>query len=301
MPVSPKPPPLSEVYQRAWKSCVDLWPLFVLRFVFLVLNFGAMILCILLVFGSLILNLFKGLRGLGPNEVQDYIKNFDFSGFVHDPGWLVSAVGIFFLYFVWWMLLENLFSAGLYRRLWDHQKNGVGFRLGQFFADGIQYFLPMLGLCLLLIFSNLFILAFLLVAAIVLGILFKALGIIWLGILLMIPGFFFFMFLMLAIITIWYLANAYVMEGFGVFGSFKRGFLKCKENMGRVIWGLLVVWIGYFMVSFSSQVILGLFSHAPLIGLLFLFLEMCVNLSLAVLIWVFVPSLAVVFLLEPEA
>ncbi|HUO58882.1 MAG TPA: hypothetical protein VMV05_11965 [bacterium] len=293
--------PLGDIYQQAWESCSDLWPLFVLRFIFMLLNIGAMILCLILVFGSLILSLFKGLQDMRPNDVQDYFKNFDFSGFAHDPGWLVSAVGIFALYMIWWLLLENLFNAGLYRRLWDRQKNGADFNLRQFFVDGIQYFLPMLGLYLLLIFSFFFVMFCLFVGAIAFGILFKAMGIIWLGILLMIPGFFLFLLLMATLAATWYMANAYVMEGFGVMDSFRRAFLKCKENTGRVLWGILVVFIGYFILSFSFQLIMGLFSHVPLIGALFLLFEMFVNFVLAVMIWVFIPAVAVTFLLEKEA
>ena len=97
------------------------------------------------------------------------------------------------------------------------------------------------------------------------------------------------------------LAGAYLMEGKGVMHALRQAFQKCLEGYGRAVWGLLLVWVIYFVFSIAFQAVMNIFGLIPLIGVLFLLIQFIVNLFISVGIWVYMPALAVTFSLEKEA
>src|ERR1039457_5102781 len=137
-------PPLSDVYRKAWEACQALWPLGILRFVFVILNFGAILLCLFLVCWPFIKPLIDGFEQSGANFIPN--STLLFENYAQDLGWLAMAVGLILLFITWWGLLAALFDGAVYSQMREHQENGRLFSLGDFFKDGARYLMPMIGL-----------------------------------------------------------------------------------------------------------------------------------------------------------
>ncbi len=295
-------PTLSETYRHAWESCRALWPLFVIRFVFLILNFGAFVFCLFLGFWPIVAEIWNGFKDSGVESFESFIKSSDFTQYFTDMSWLLVAFGLFALYIIWWIFLSALFDGALYNRISEYQKNGTLFSLKDFFKDGLKYMFPMIGLEILwfFIFLGLTIAGFMavLIGALVL----KAIGIPWwVGLFFLIPGGFIAILVFLGLIACAIMAGAYLVDGHGITGSVKQSFLKCKENSGRALWGILLVWIIYFVFSMAFQQVLSAFMRIPLLGIVFLIVELVVSLALSLIFWVYLPALAVTFELEEKA
>ena len=295
-------PTLSEIYRRAWESCVALWPLFIVRFVFVVVNFGAIFLCLFLVCWPFIQTLWKVFKDSEGRNYADVIKGMDFTSFVPDVHWILMAVGMALLFIIWWVLLGALFDSGMYARLRGYQENEEPFSIRNYFLNGIQYMFPMIGLWIvwLVIFMAVLLAGFLLVLFLV--ILFKALSIPWwFGIILGIPGGFASVVVMIGLGAYASVAGAYLMEGKGVVSALGSSFRKCWEDYGRVVWGILLVWVIYIVFSIAFQTVMEILGHIPLLGVFFILIEFLANLVLSIAIWVFMPALAVAFSLEKES
>src|SRR5579859_5636536 len=65
MPARAKNASYSELYSEAWKVCVDLWPLWVARFLYLICNYGAFIVCVLFTFWPLVSQVLQNAQGGG--------------------------------------------------------------------------------------------------------------------------------------------------------------------------------------------------------------------------------------------
>ncbi len=291
-------PPLSDVYRKAWESCQALWPLFILRFVFVILNFGAILLCLFLVCWPFIKPLIDGFEQSGANFIPN--STLLFENYAQDLGWLAMAVGLILLFITWWGLLAALFDGAVYSQMREHQENGRLFSLGDFFKDGARYLMPMIGLQVLwsLLFFGVMMIGFL--GGILAALLLKILSMLWLGILLGIPLFFLAVVVMIGLAGWGILAGAYLMDRKGVMHAMRQGYQKCLEGHGRAIWGILLLWVIYFVFSIAFQVVMSIFGLIPLIGLLFIIAQWAGSLFLSVAIWVYMPALAVAFSLEKE-
>ena len=301
MPKQKTYPLLSDAYRKAWESCAALWPLFILRFVFLILNFGTLFFCLFLVCWPLLQALWKGFRETGGQNFSRYMQSMDWSGYMPDSGSILMAIGLALLYITWWSLLAALFDGAVYSRMREHQEKGSLFSLREFFKDGIRYLFPMIGLQVLwsLVFLGVVLMG--LLGGILAALLFHALSLVWLGILLAIPLFFVAIAVVIALAGFGLLAGAYLMEEKGIIFAMRQAFNKCLEGYGRVVWGILLVWVIYFVFSVAFQAVMNIFGLIPFIGFLFLLAQFGVNLFFSVAIWVYMPALAVVFSLEEEA
>jgi hypothetical protein len=291
--------PFSDIYREAWASCAALWPLFIARGILNLLYVGAILLCLLVTFAPFLKYLFDNLGDLEGSDYKRLFENFDFKPYVQDMNWWVLLGGVFFLYFTWLSLFEAFFDGASYRRYWDHQKNSAGFTWGDFFRDGLKFMLPMIGLQALFmgLFFGIIILPVFLIAFLC-GLLKGA------SLLLLIPVVLIgLVFLVPAIIGLvgWYiLSQAYLVAGNGVFESMKKAFGRCKERYGRVVWGIFLVGIIYFVVDLAVEGILGLFSNVPVIGIVFLVVKFLASMALSIVFSMYVPALGVTFLLERE-
>ncbi len=295
-------PPLSEIYRRAWESCLAQWPIFFIRFVFVMLNVGALLLCLFLVCWPLVQALWKGFKESGAGNFPAFLKGMDYSSVMPDPNWIFMAVGMGLLFITWWSLLDALLDGAVYASLRGLQEKGTAFSLTEFFKDGMRYMGPMIGLQMFW---------FLMVVGVILGGLFlilllalllKALSIPWwAGLILAIPGGFAAIMIFIGLAGFAIMGGAYLMEGQGVLQALRSSFNKCVQGYGRVVWGIFLVWLIYFIFSFAFQAVMGIFGNIPMIGVFFILLEFLVNLALSIGIWVFMPALAVAFSLEKEA
>src|SRR6185503_6519066 len=105
-------PELSETYRTAWESSVALWPLFILRFIYLFLNIAAFIICLCIGFWPLIQGLWSGFTESGMESFEGFAKSFNWASYFTDFHWIVIAVGLFVLFATWWTLIASLFNGG---------------------------------------------------------------------------------------------------------------------------------------------------------------------------------------------
>lgn len=295
-------PPLSEVYRTAWESCVALWPLFIVRLVFLVLNIGALVLCLFLACWPFIRGLMTSYRNSGESTVEKFIQNLnpaDLAQYFPDIQTILMAIGLGLLYITWWSFLAALFDGAVYSRLRDNQLNQSLFSLPEFFKDGLKYMMPMLGLQVAWFAIFMGVLFILFMVGLIAVVLLNVMNISPLFIFLPgIPAGFAALVLLVAIGGYGVVSGAYLVEDKGVLSALKRSFEKCVAGHGRVIWGILLVWVIYFVFSIAFQGVMTLFGAIPIIGLLFTAVEFIINIALSIAIWVYMPALAVVFSLE---
>ncbi len=292
---------LSESYRVAWESCVALWPILVLRFIYLILNAIAFIFCLFIGFWPLIQALWNGFKS-GPENFEGFARDFNWSGYFMDLHWVVIAVGLFLLFITWWSFLASLFDGAVYRQLSEHQKNGTDFSLPGFFKSGLRYMFSMMGvqLCWGLIFIGVSGAGGMI--ALIAAVLLKLLGLSWwIMILLSIPAALISILLCLYLGVSASITGAYLVNDHGIFDSIKSALIKCKENGGRVIWIFLLAFIIYFVFSLASSAVLSALAHIPWVGWVFSLIDLIVGLILGLGVSIYVPSLAVAFQLEEKA
>ena len=292
---------LSETYRRSWESCLALWPILIFRLVFVLLNLGAILLCFFLVCWPLVKTVWKAFRDSGNGNLPNFIQGMDFSSYIPDLRWILMAVGVGLIFITWWSLLDAFFDGAVYARLRDHQENGRFFSFSEFFKDGMRYMGPMIGLQMVwfLILMGILLVGVLLAlfAAVTMNV-FSIPWWVWL--LSGIPAGFIGLLLFIGMAAYGVLAGAYLMEGKGVLNALKKSFHKCLQGYGRAVWSFFLVWVIYFVFSIAFQAVMGIFGHIPLLGFIFIIFEFLVDLTLSIVIWVFMPALAVTFSLEEE-
>jgi hypothetical protein len=279
-----------------------MWPLFFVRLVFLILNFGALLFCLFLTCWPLVMALAKAWKDTGGGrDFQQYIQGMDWTSFFPDLHFILMTIVLGLLYITWWSLLAAMFDGAAYARMREYQKENNPYSLAEFFKDGVRYMFPMVGLqaCWFLIFMAVFLGIILLV--ILLAVIGHLLSIPWwIGLLLGLPGGVAFVLLMLAFMTYGVMGGAYLVEGKGIFHSLKAAYEKTKQNYGRVIWAFLLLWVIYIVFTTAFQSVMNIFGTMRWIGFLFLLAEMAVSTVLSIAIWIYMPALAVAFSLEEE-
>lgn len=295
-------PTLSDAYRKAWEACWAMWPLFFVRLVYLILNFGALLFCLFLTCWPLVMGLTKAWKDTGGGrDFQQYVQGMDWSNFFPDLHYILMAAMLGMLYIIWWVLLAAIFDGAVYSRMRQYQKEGDPYSLIDFFRDGIRFMLPMIGLvvCWFLIFLAIF------VGIMILTVLFGVIGHLlsipaWVGLLLLFPGFVIFVLVLMGLAGWATLGGAYLVKGKGVFYALKASFDKTKQNYGRVIWAFLLLGIIYVVFSVAFQSVMDVFDKMPWIGFLFLLTKFGVSIFLSIMIWIYMPALAVAFSLEDD-
>ncbi len=233
-------PTLSEIYRRAWESCLALWPLFIVRFVFVVVNFGAIFLCLFLVCWPFIQTLWKVFKDSEGGNFANVLKEADFSSFTPDAHWIFYGGGHVPSFH---HLVEPLGSPLRWRGL--RPASGPTGKREYFFISRVFQGRPKVygphdrpSDVLFLILMGLLLAGGLFTVLIV--VFFKALSISpWFGLLLAVPGGFASFALLLWLAGFAVMGGAYLMEDEGVLSALQKAFHKCLEGYARVVLGLL--------------------------------------------------------------
>src|ERR1700677_3839322 len=138
--------PLSELYQTAFNSCVAVWPILVIRLVYLFLCLMFFLSGVLICFMPLFKNVYDHWNDLGEGNVKSFMNEIDWMSYFGDfhnliMAALLNAIGITLGGFFW-----AFFYGAVYSELNRNQKTGQIFSLKSFFERGIQKMIPMVGL-----------------------------------------------------------------------------------------------------------------------------------------------------------
>ncbi len=295
--------PLFDIYPWVWKSCLNLWPLFWVQFLFLILQYVTLFLCLALIFGPFAeRNMDKIAEGLSHPQDYDWIPVLsDWVSTASDPTWIAITVGLVVLYLTWWCLLSALSDGGVFRTFWDYFQKGQPFTWGLFFREAFQWMIPMLWLQLYLSFWALG--AFLIwgmMALIVVGLLalaaFKTLWVILAALFLGLPSILFWLVFSLGFAVFSFLSKAFLTKGLQAKQAVREAFQKFKEDRWRVGLGLLVAFLTYIGVSIALRVVLKVLSLVPVLGPGFSLLDMLSGIALTLLMMVYLSGLSVAYL-----
>ncbi|MGH7739371.1 MAG: hypothetical protein ACREL1_04420 [bacterium] len=291
--------PWPELYSRAWKVCVELWPLWVARFLYLVVNYGTFLICLLLSCWPLVSEVMKDFQQGGQLSPSDYqTLMLEFMNRFKDFGFLGAVIGVFLLYMVWWTVISAWFNGGLYARLTAWVERDEVFSWSAFTREGFYHLTPMillqalLGIALLLIVGSLLILGLfggIALTFIHLPMIVKILFVIPL----IVAGLAFLVFL-LGYQAFCLVAQACLMECGNASAAFQKGLERCRANRWRAVWVLvifiLLVSVGLILMTFFLKA-LGMI---PVVGILFTLASFVLRFFFYMTTDVFFPALAVV-------
>ena len=301
-------PSFFDVYAMAWQDCRKVWPLFLVHFLFLVLQYAALFLCLALLFGPFLARNIGGLlQGLKDPKTHDWSAvTGDWLNMVSDPTWWVILLVVIFLYTTWWCLLGALEDGGVYGTFWDQAREGRPFSFGRFFEWGFKMMLPMLWLQFYLGLLYLLVLVFWAILGLMvvgfLALLGFPLGLsIGLGILIGAPCLLFWVLFTLGFGVFIYLTKAFLTLGLSAREAVRTAFSKFKADSWRVGTGLAVALVLYIAATMAIRFVLMVLGMIPLLGILFQILDMFVAMALALFIVVYLSGLSVTYLKDEEA
>jgi hypothetical protein len=285
-------------YQRAWEVSVELWPLWVGRLFYILLNYGAFLVCLMLTCWPLVSQVYQAIQGgssLSSADTQSLIVDF-FSRF-KDFGFLTAVVGIFLFYLIWWTVISAWFNGGLYGRLTAFVQDATPFSWSAFVRDGFYHLIPMillqglLGTVLLLILGVAAILLILGWGLVTIFHSFAVLGVVML--LLSIAALILGLPFLIAYQIFAVCAQAALMEDGQVAPAFRAGYDYCLANKGMILkkMGLMTLglWAAFLVFSFFFWIL----ELIPLLGIIFVLINGLVRLAFYVITDVYFPALAV--------
>jgi hypothetical protein len=285
-------------YGAAWKVSLELWPLWVGRFLYILLNYGAFIVCLLLTCWPLISQVYQAIKGGGQLNASDAQSLFmDFFQRFRDFGFLGAVLGVFLFYLIWWTVISAWFNGGLYGRLTAFVQGATPFSWSAFVRDGFYHLIPMillqglLGTALLLILgvvSVLLVLGWALVAvfhsSVILLVVLSFLSIA--ALILSLP-------FLIAYQIFSVCAQAALMEDGQVTLAFRAGYDYCLANKGAILkkMGLMTLglWTAFLLFSFFFWIL----ELIPFLGIIFVLINAVVRLAFYVVTDVYFPALAV--------
>jgi hypothetical protein len=297
--VKAAPAPYFTDYEQAWKVCAELWPLLVGRFIYILLNYGAFFLCLLLTCWPVISGLYQAAQGgsrLGSSDYQSLFMDF-FERF-KDLGFLGAVFGVFFFYLIWWTVISAWFNGGLYGRLTAFVEQKKRFTWSAFIQDGFYHLIPMvllqglLGTVFLLIGGLVFVIGFLGVMVYLAFFHSSALLLVLLAILLVLVTVVFVLFL-LSYQVFSICAQASLMEDGRVGAAFKDGYEYCLENRGRILKVMAVMMVGLWAAFLLFLLVFWVLELIPILGIIFLLISLVVRLAFYIMTDVYFPALAV--------
>jgi hypothetical protein len=300
-------PSFFEVYGLAGRQCLKVWPLFLMKFLFMILQYVTFFLCLALLFGPFIArNMGHLMEGLKDPKNYDWSSVAgDWVGMLSDGSWWFILVAVILLYATWWGLLAALEDGGVYGTFWDLAQEGRLFSFGRFFERGFKLLLPMLwlqlylGLWVLLVVGIWGLIAMIAVGFLALFGFPFGLGIA-LGILLGGPCLLFWILFGLGFGVFSYLCKAYVSQGMTAGESVRTSFKKFRAQGWRVGLGMLVALILYIAITISIRMVFMILGMIPILGILFQILDMFIAMTLALFIMIFLSGLSVTYLQDEE-
>ena len=295
--------PLFDVYSWVGNSCLALWPLFFVKFLFLILQYATLFICLGLLFGPFITR-----NGPRIAEGLEHPKDFDWTPMLSDwvatltdPGWIGICIAVVLLYITWWCLLSGLEDGGVFGTFQGYFRDGTRFTWRAFFENAFRFVFPMVWLQFYL---SLWFLgaafAWALVALVAVGLLALtgfnlAVGIAT-AVVLGVPFVIFWILFCLGFVVFAYLCKAFLIQGESPVKAMVKAYSKFKADGWRVGIGLSVAFITYIAVCLGLKMVFGLLSLVPLVGLLFSLLDMLTGCALAIFIMVYLSGLSVAYL-----
>jgi hypothetical protein len=298
-------PPLYDIYSDVAKTCLALWPLFLVKLGFTILQYVSLVFCVILLFGA-----FLGKHGARILEGYDQPDSFDWSDIASDwvtlltdPGWIAAAVGIVLLYLTWWFLLAAVCDGGVFRAFWNRAESGAELSLENFFKDGLRFLVPMIWLQCWLGLIGFGVLAALgLVAGLVTGLLalidFNIVAVVLCSLFLGLPLLLLCVAFAFAFGAFGFICKAYLTRGMAAGDSVKAAYRKFIENRFRVGIGMVVAFLTYVAAAVGWDVATGVLALIPFIGFLFSLAGFLGGMALALFIALYLPALAVAYLAE---
>lgn len=294
------PVELSELYHRAWDACTELWPLFLIRIGFLFVNFFLIALCLFIGFWPLVQALMAHAGELSGGNARAFFQSFDWMSYFTDWGSLGLMALVVALYVTAVSFFLAFFDGALYSQMNRFQKNGEGFSIKIFFADGLRYTLPMMGLQVAWILVFLVLLLGIFLTGMLGALIFNFLPW-WIGTLLAVPagvvGFLVFMGLM----TAGLLAGAYLVDGHGIWESVGGSIGQVWRDKGHTLWAILLIIAVTCVFYVAFNVVFTGLSFIPFFGFLFILVKVAVNSVLTIGFSIYAASLAVTLQLEAKA
>ncbi len=297
------PSSVFDAYPWVWKSCLTLWPLFLVQFLFLVLQYATFFLCLAVLFGPFIThNIDQIAEGLKHPQGYDWtpiVSNWVSTA--TDPTWIAIAFGLVLLYVTWWCLLSAMSDGGVFRTFWDYFENGKTFDWGNFFKSAFHWMIPMLWLQF---FLSLWFLGVFLVWLTLVGVVAALLAltgasagvIIVVAVVLGIPSLLLWIPFGMGFTVFSFLSKAYLTKGRTAQEAIREAFHKFKADNWQVGLGLLVAFLIYVGVSVFLRMALQVMSMIPILGVLFSLLDMVVGIGLVILMVIYLSGLSVAYL-----
>jgi hypothetical protein len=291
--------PLSELYQTALNSCFAVWPILLIRVVYLFLCLMFVLGGTLICFMPLFRNVFDRWNDLGEGNLKSWMSEIDWMSYFGDfhnllMAALLTAIGITLGGFFW-----AFFDAAVYSEIHRNQKTGKVFSLRSFFEGGIQKMIPMVGLkCawILVALGMVFVLSFIGVLGAFIG---KFLPW-WIDLLLALPAGLIMVFISVVILTALSLSAAFLVDGHGIWDSIKAGIDRAVQHKGRAMWAVLLLGLAYMIFFLAFTGVFTVLAMIPLIGILFGIFKFFVTSILAIGINIYMSSLSVAIQLEPK-
>ncbi|HJT24193.1 MAG TPA: hypothetical protein VJ873_06425 [bacterium] len=295
--------PMFDIYSWVWKSCRSLWPLFMVQFLFLILQYVTLFICLGVLFGPFLAhNMDQFTEGMKDPQNYDWTSvASSLAATFTDPTWIAIAIGMILLYTTWWCILSALSDGGVYRTFWDYFEDGKAFDWGVFFKAAFHWMVPMLWLQF---FLSLWFLGVLLIWMLVAGVAFGIVALtgfnVWVGVILGvvigIPSFLFWIVFAMAFTVFTFLSKAYLVKGMKAQEAIRTAFAKARADHWRVGLGLFVAFLIYVGVSFFLRMGLQVLTLLPIIGFLFSMVDMVVGIGLIILMVIYMSGLSVAYL-----
>ncbi len=285
-------------YERAWKVSLELWPLWVSRFLYILLNYGAFIVCLLLTCWPLISQVYQAIQSggsLGSSDTQSLVMSF-FERF-RDFGFLGAVLGVFFFYLLWWTVISAWFNGGIYGRLTAFIQDATPFSWSAFARDGFYHLIPMillqglLGTVLLLILGGagvLLILGWALFTVFHSSVIFLVVLLV-LSLAALILGLPF----LIAYQIFAVCGQAALMEDGQVMDAFKKGFDYCLAHKGAILKKMGLMTVGLVTVFLIFSFFFWILELIPLLGIIFVLINAVIRLLFYAVTDVYFPALAV--------
>ena len=289
--------PLSELYRKAFDSCAALWPIFILRVIFLFLNLSLFILGLVICCWPLLQELMGHWDEFNQNNLKSVMSEINWTNYFGDFKMLIliALFAAFYITFVCFFLA--FFDAAVYSQMNRFQKNREVFSWKSFFQCGIKKMIPMVGLqCawLLVALGVLFVLCLLGV----LGVFIAKLLTWWVALLLAFPTGLIAVLAAMVLFTALTLSAAYLVDGHGIGDSIKKGISLAVQNKGRAMGAVLLLSLIYVIFFLAFTGVFTVLSMVPVIGILFGIIKFLVTSLLAIGINIYMSSLSVTLQLE---
>ena len=289
-----------ELYSRAARASFRVWPLFLVKFLFLVLQSFALVFCLVLLLGPFVTRNFENIMAFlrDPQTQDPSAIAADWFHMVTDPTWIGIFLGLGLLYTTWWCFLSALEDGGIYGTFEDLAREGKTFSPMRFFQWAFRVFWPMVWLQVYLGFWLL--IPMLLACLVIMGatLILSLVGFGWgwvlgLGLIVGAPLFISAVLFGLAFLAFGFLARAHVVKGLPAGAAMRATFQMFRSQGWRVGLGLMVPLAVYFVGGILLRVLSMVLGAVPFLGLLFGLAALALEMGSYLFFMIFLAGLSV--------